>query len=90
VFVDGQMGQEAVNVRFRHLPWMLVLVELEVPANPMQAGLLRAAAVVANPQNLDDAVVEPWQRLIGEQAQRLSSVLSGGGHHGHLATDSWA
>jgi hypothetical protein len=54
---------------------MLVFVELDVPANPVEIGLFRAEAVVTNPQNFDDAVVETRYRLVGEQAQRRSVLL---------------
>uniref|UniRef100_A0A7C4QQ90 Transposase IS66 zinc-finger binding domain-containing protein n=1 Tax=Schlesneria paludicola TaxID=360056 RepID=A0A7C4QQ90_9PLAN len=54
----------------------------------MQVRIIGAPAVVADPQDFDNAVVEPRCRLAGKQAQRFLSVLEGGGHDGHLATDS--
>jgi hypothetical protein len=46
VFVDGQVGQKAVNIVFRKLTRMPMLVKLDVPANPVDVGLFRATAVV--------------------------------------------
>jgi hypothetical protein len=74
-FFDSQVSQEAVEIAFRQLPGMLVFVELDVPANPVEAGLFRAATVVVNPQNIDSAVVETRHRLVGKQAEGRSVLL---------------
>jgi hypothetical protein len=47
---------------------MLMLVEIDLPANRLDVGLLGAAAVLPHPQNLDDAVVEAGRSFVEEQA----------------------
>ncbi len=59
MLLDGQVGQEAVDIPFGKLAGMLMVGELDVAANPVEVGLLRAMAVVSDPQNLNDAVLEP-------------------------------
>jgi len=58
VFFDGQMREKAVDIAFGQLARVPACVELDVPANPVEVGLFRAAAVMPHPQNLNDAVVE--------------------------------
>jgi hypothetical protein len=40
----------------------------------VDVGIIRAAAVVAKPQNLDDAVIETGRSLVGKQAQGRSAL----------------
>jgi len=80
MFLDGQMREKAVDIAFRKLAGMPVLVELDVPAHPVNVGFLRAAAVVPDAQNLDDAVVQPWRGLVRKQTQGRAALLGGCGH----------
>lgn len=57
--LHGQVGQAAVDIALCKLPGMPVLVKLDVPADPMHVGFFGAPAVMANPENLNHAVVEP-------------------------------
>ena len=43
--------------------------------------------VARHAQNFDNPVVEPGSRLGGKQAQRFSTISSGGCHDGHFAAD---
>jgi len=74
VLLDGQVSQEAVDIAFGKFPGMLVLVELDVPTNPVHVRFFRAWAVMAAPQNSDEVVVEPGRRFSLEQLQRLRSL----------------
>ena len=76
VFLDGQMSQETVDIAFRQLPGMLVLVELDEAANPMHVRFFRASAVMADTQNSDEVVVEMGRGFSLEQPQRLRSLSS--------------
>jgi len=58
MLLDGRVSQEAVDIAFREFPGMLVLVELDEAANPMHVRFFPAAAVMADPQNSDEVVVE--------------------------------
>lgn len=60
MFLDGQAGQESVDVAFIQLTWVTAIVKLDVPANPVDVGILGTAAVVPDAENFDHAVVEPW------------------------------
>jgi len=85
MLLDGQVGQEAVGIAFGEFAGMRVLVELDVPANPVEGGLFRAAGVMTDPENLNDAVLQPGRGAVGKQAQRRSALLSGCGHGRSLA-----
>jgi hypothetical protein len=50
---------------------MLALVELDIPANPMYVGFFRAPAVMADPEDFDQVIVEPGHDLSWKQTQRL-------------------
>jgi hypothetical protein len=80
-----EVGEKAVDVGLREFARMTLPVELDEPSDPVDVGLFRTAAVMADAENLDDAVVEPGRRSAGEQAQRRSVVWSGGCHRTHLA-----
>ena len=76
MLLDGQMREEAVDIAFGKLTGMPVLVELDIPANPMHVRLFRASAVMADPQNSDEVVVETGRGFSLEQPQRLRSLSS--------------
>jgi hypothetical protein len=69
VFLDGQAGQESVDVAFIQFTWVTAIVKLDVPANPVDIGIPGTAAVVPDAENFDHAVVEPGRWLVGNQAQ---------------------
>ena len=52
----------------------LVPVELDVPTNPMDVGIFRTSAVMADPQDSDQVIVEPGRGLSWKQPQRLCSL----------------
>ncbi len=56
--VDGQMGEESVDVGFVEIPWMRPLVKDQEPFDPMDVGLLGPAAVMVDSQNFDQPIVE--------------------------------
>lgn len=70
------MSQETVDIAFRQLPGMMVLVKLDEAANPMHVRFFRASAVMADPQNSDEVVVETGRGFSLEQPQRLRSLSS--------------
>jgi len=80
MFLNGQASQEPVDIAFRQSPGMLVPVEFDVPAYPVNVRFLRAAAVVSEPQNFNNPVVQSRRRTIHEQAKR-SRANSGCGRH---------
>jgi hypothetical protein len=63
-------GQQAVDVSRRQLPGVLVF---DVPPNPVEIQLSRAAATVAHTKDLDDPVVETRHGPVSKQAQRRSA-----------------
>jgi hypothetical protein len=69
MFLDGQAGEEAVDVDFMQFAWVTPIVKFDVPANPVDVGIFGTAAVVTDAENFDHAVVEPGCRLVGKQAQ---------------------
>ena len=71
MLLDGQVGQEPIDVTFRKFPGMLAPVELDVPTSPMDVGFFRTAAVTADPQNSHQVIVEPGRGLSWKQPQRL-------------------
>ena len=66
--------EEPVDVVLGEFARVLMLVEFDVSANPVDGGLFRAAAVVVNPQDFNHAVIEPGHRLVGKQAQGRASL----------------
>lgn len=64
--------QEEVHLTFGAEAQMPSLMKLDEPTNPMEAGLLGAAAVVPPPEDLDDAVEQPRNRLVRKQTERPS------------------
>jgi hypothetical protein len=59
---------------------MPVVVELDKPANPVEAGFFGSPAVVPDPQNIDRAIVQPGVGHVGKQTQRRSALVCGNGH----------
>lgn len=58
------MRQKPIDILLGEAPRMAVLVKLDVPANPVDVGLFRASAIIADPQNLNDAVVKTRRGLV--------------------------
>ena len=54
--VDRERGQESGDFGCAHLGRVAPAVEEDVPADPRDVGLLRAAAVVARPDRVTDAI----------------------------------
>jgi hypothetical protein len=69
------MSQEPVDITFRKFPGMPVLVELDVPTSPMDVGFFRTPAVMANPEDSDQMIVEPGAWIVLET---IPTVLSAG------------
>jgi hypothetical protein len=80
VFLDGQMGQEAVDIDFGKQPGMPVLVEQDAAPNPVEVGFFGAPAVVPCPQDLDNAVIETGTWLPSKEALRQANSLSRSTH----------
>ncbi len=71
------MREEAIDIAFGKLTGMAVLMELDIPANPMHVGFFCTSAVVPDTQNLDDAVVQSRLWLFREESQRISWLACG-------------
>ena len=69
--VDGEVGDEGVDLGLAHLERVALVVKEDVAADPADVGLFRAQAVVAGADRVADAV---------EQAR-----LGGGWEDGGLA-----
>jgi len=59
----------AVEGGLGHFTGRPVVVELEMPTNPVKTGLLCAPGVVMKSQDFDNAVVQTRGRLAGKEAE---------------------
>jgi hypothetical protein len=57
VFVDGQTGEEPIDVAFVQLAWVTAIVKLDVPANPVDVGVFGAVTVMPDAEHFDHGVV---------------------------------
>ncbi|MGM0485996.1 MAG: hypothetical protein ACQESR_04450 [Planctomycetota bacterium] len=60
---DSQMREEPVDIAFGKSAGLPVLVELDRPANLMHVGFFSASAVMANPEDSEQMIVEPGHGL---------------------------
>ncbi|MGM0490621.1 MAG: hypothetical protein ACQESR_28170 [Planctomycetota bacterium] len=57
------MREEPVDIALGKSAEMPLLVERDMPANLMHVGFFSASAVMANPEDSEQMIVEPGHRL---------------------------
>jgi len=58
--VDGEVGEEGVDLRLAHLDWMPLAVKDDKAPDPRDVGLLGSETVVTRPDRQAHPVEEPW------------------------------
>jgi hypothetical protein len=54
--LDGQMGQERIDLRLSHFGWVAYVMEVNESLDPVPVGLLRATPIMPGPQGFAQAV----------------------------------
>jgi|GEM_PF-6725605 len=74
ILLDGQMGQEGLNLLFTHIPGMgLASMISDIAHDPITIGLFGAISIVVILQDLSNLVHEPEFRIRAEFFLKIHS-----------------